>query len=92
MLSGWVTPKKQECDPDRVVSPPWTRRDISDMHYVRDKLDWLLAEVKSGFSITEEIHGWTIRNIMAIEMALKVKEFSYRAKFKAAQKKKALIR
>jgi hypothetical protein len=74
-------------DPEQVACPPWTRRDIGDMYVLREKLAWLLSEIKSGCSITEERHGWTIRNIIALCKTLDEKEsdFQARANFSPTQ-------
>lgn len=73
------TPKSRD-NLDQIVCPPWTRRDIGDMLAIRDSLNWLIGEVKSGYTITEELHGWTIRNIDALHVALNSKERGYLAK------------
>ena len=65
---------------DQIVCPPWTRRDIGDMLDIRKGLDWLIAEIKSGYTLTEERHGWTIRNIDALHAALNRKELDCLAK------------
>lgn len=78
--SGQGNAQKQEPDLDQIIFPPWTRRDVSDMLYIKDKLDWLLSEIKSGFSITEELHGWTIRTLFALGRELDRKEREFLAK------------
>lgn len=47
---------------------------------IRDGLDWLIAEMKSGYMLTEERHGWTIRNIYALHTVLNIKERDYLTK------------
>lgn len=72
--------QKDISNPDPIICPPWTRRDVGDMLMIRDGLDWLLAEIKAGFMLTEERHGWTIRNIDAVNAALEKKEGDFLAK------------
>lgn len=47
---------------------------------IRKGLEWLLAEIKSGMPLTEKDHGWTIRNIDALNAALEKKERAFLAK------------
>lgn len=72
---------KNEPDPDHVVFPPWTRRDVGDMYYIKDKTTWLLSEIKTGHLPTQQIHIQTIRNIISLHRALEEKERACRAKF-----------
>lgn len=48
---------KSTPNPDQTICPLWTRRDLGDMLMIRDRLDWLLSEVKAGVPLTEERHG-----------------------------------
>lgn len=63
---------------DFLLVPPYTYRDVLDMYAIKDRLDWLFAEIKAGHELREDIHGPTIRNISAIHHALVQKERAYR--------------
>lgn len=67
-------------DPDHVVCPPWTRRDLADIAYVQESLDWLFREAKSGLPLTEERHGWTMRTVTGLLQSFERKERDYLAK------------
>jgi hypothetical protein len=51
-------------NPGRIVCAPWTQRDIDDMQNIRRGLGWLMDEIKSGCTLTEERHGFTLRSVI----------------------------
>lgn len=71
---------KQQLNADYVICPPWTRSDIGDMRFIRESLDWLMSEIKSGCMLTEDRHGWTIRNVDQLRHSLSLKEQDFLAK------------
>lgn len=76
---GYATPPLP--NPHRIVCAPWTRRDIEDMENIQCRLGWLLDEIKSGYALTEERHGFTLRNVIAASLALAEKERAWREKY-----------
>ncbi|MFN7113512.1 MAG: hypothetical protein ACK4PK_04050 [Alphaproteobacteria bacterium] len=68
-------------NPDRIVCAPWTQRDINDMQNIQFSLGWLIDEIKSGYALTEERHGFTLRSVISASHALAEKQRAWRQKY-----------